>query len=893
VSHRAGFLDSALDMFIDRLGGPANVAEMTGRMGRLERGANGRVSYVQRGKGDAEVERINVSECKRFQAGEKLVAIISDAASTGISLHADARSGNTRRRMHFTVELPWSADKAVQQLGRSHRSNAATAPIYKLVVTELGGERRFASAVARRLESLGALTKGDRRAAAGQDLQEFNLQTVYGKDALKKVLEQIELSYAIVQSGALHSSALSSPSAQLKAAGVEPGDLCEIMGVRSVDDLFPALHDALNFIGMGSAGRKEKDLVDVKKFLGRLLGLPVAEQNTLYHYFFCVLQHAIAVAVREGKYSDQITDLFGADYNTVTLESTEEVYRDSVTGSNCSTYRIKVDRGINFERASAMLSQALERENLSGKDCGKDDEAQAEEAAPKYVVDDSDQAAGKDAVSAPREELRVEQDGDAAHSESRSKGSDVDGAENTCQDPVKETAKEALMGAVREAFKPRGHRCTSGFYRSRRDVPGRGRPGWILAVDQGDHTFRVVRPNSGVTQEGSRGLAGYDLNDKYLRCDSEEEVRRCWSRDFDESLTWDRGEREVRVDLICGSLVPLWNQIENVVMRIAASAGSAVTARDAGMKVVRIRVDGKTLVGLRSTDTLATSHCSVDAMPCLPALPAVSRRKRRSHCLLLPRVNEPAAECSERLNVCERSRLPAGVMHEVKRQLAEYALVQSGKIMKVVPPYIMPQTIAAMMAGSGTATVQVAVAGRGMVPSLLRLDRATLKLTMEVEHPDGPAAGWLGCIPVPMMSLAPISVQIPGSKSDESPTSSLEDVAPVNSKDLQRGMSKPKNIMSFFAAAPKTAASASSDTSAPFGIGGKRDRGGAQETRAGARPAASAGKQVAPASKKAKTGAGIAGLFAAQAVPSTGGRRAPAGENEAEVEEIAIDLTDD
>ena len=59
--------NSPLDELIDKLGGPGNVAEMTGRKGRVVRvtGKEDQVHYEQRDNGGCELDSVNNTEVRR------------------------------------------------------------------------------------------------------------------------------------------------------------------------------------------------------------------------------------------------------------------------------------------------------------------------------------------------------------------------------------------------------------------------------------------------------------------------------------------------------------------------------------------------------------------------------------------------------------------------------------------------------------------------------------------------------------------------------------------------------------------------------------------------------------------------------------------------------------
>uniref|UniRef100_A0A7N8YGC8 Protein strawberry notch homolog 1 n=1 Tax=Mastacembelus armatus TaxID=205130 RepID=A0A7N8YGC8_9TELE len=255
---------NTLDELIDELGGPENVAEMTGRKGRVVSNDDGSITYESRSELDVPVEILNLTEKQRFMDGQKNIAIISEAASSGISLQADRRVKNQRRRVHMTLELPWSADRAIQQFGRTHRSNQVTAPEYVFLISELAGEQRFASIVAKRLESLGALTHGDRRATETRDLSRFNFDNK-----------------------------------------VRPS---------TVWDFFKGMtHIVFKTRDRSGALSLDKDYNNIGKFLNRILGMEVQQQNALFQYFSDTLAAVIQEAKKNGRYDMGILDLGSGD----------------------------------------------------------------------------------------------------------------------------------------------------------------------------------------------------------------------------------------------------------------------------------------------------------------------------------------------------------------------------------------------------------------------------------------------------------------------------------------------------------------------------------------------------------------------------------------------------
>eukprot|EP01038_Epipyxis_sp_PR26KG_P006885 gene6885-9433_t len=386
-----------LDILIDQLGGVSKVAEMTGRKARLLRNNKGKLEYVPRNINGVALDQQNILERELFMSRKKRIAIISEAASSGVSLHADKRVLNQDRRVHITLELPWSADRAIQQLGRSHRSNQSSGPEYCLLISPQGGERRFAAAVAKRLQSLGALTQGDRGATVGaqnMSLTEFNFENSYGYSAITNLLNSLrrtgkfdiiidekeaeDISETMYQDDVQkwnrrreirRESLKIAAEKQLKEIKQEYNnpnavDLLENDNEHNVLRIEP---DKISF-EMGAKYWLEKvsflhnsDAMvhTVPRFLNRLLGIPSYWQRRIFDHFCKIMESIIMQAKRDQLYDQGIFEIKGTSVQVV-QGYPQQVWKSPTGDEAVQLYEFEVDRGISFDEAVAEINESKE-----------------------------------------------------------------------------------------------------------------------------------------------------------------------------------------------------------------------------------------------------------------------------------------------------------------------------------------------------------------------------------------------------------------------------------------------------------------------------------------------------------------------------------------------------
>ncbi|WFU74208.1 strawberry notch-like NTP hydrolase domain-containing protein [Bradyrhizobium sp. CB2312] len=254
----------ALDQIVQRFGTDL-VAEVTGRSRRVAR--KGHRLVVENRANSA-----NLAETSAFMDDVKRILVFSDAGGTGRSYHAELSARNRRLRVHYLLEPGWKADAAIQGLGRTNRTNQAQPPLFRPIATDVKAEKRFLRTIARRLDTLGAITRGQRQ-TGGQGLfrPEDNLESQYGRDALRQL-------YTLLARG--------------KVEGCSLGRFEDATGLKLTD-----------------ANGLRDDLPPITTFLNRLLALTIDLQNVLFTAFEQLLTARIEGAVAAGTYDTGLETL--------------------------------------------------------------------------------------------------------------------------------------------------------------------------------------------------------------------------------------------------------------------------------------------------------------------------------------------------------------------------------------------------------------------------------------------------------------------------------------------------------------------------------------------------------------------------------------------------------
>ncbi len=337
----------ALDQIVQRFGTDM-VAEVTGRSRRIVRKA-GVGGTGERLAVENRAPSANLAETAAFMDDAKRILVFSEAGGTGRSYHAELAARNQRLRVHYLLEPGWKADAAIQGLGRTNRTNQAQPPLFRPIATDVKAEKRFLSTIARRLDTLGAITRGQRQ-TGGQGLfrPEDNLESPYARAALRQL-------YLLIVRGKIEGCSLE----RFESA----------TGLKLMDD-----------------GGIKDELPPITTFLNRLLALKIKLQGILFTAFEQLLDGKVQGAIASGVYDVGLETLTAESFN-VTERKT--IYTHPTTGAETLLLTItekRRNRPMSLEDALAYLADGAGKLLVNAKS-GR---AAVQISAPSLMLDDGE-----------------------------------------------------------------------------------------------------------------------------------------------------------------------------------------------------------------------------------------------------------------------------------------------------------------------------------------------------------------------------------------------------------------------------------------------------------------------------------------------------------------------
>ena len=227
-----------------------------------------------------------------FMDRAKRILVFSMAGGIGRSYHARSPAAPTPSAVSTTCWSPAGGPtrRSRAWAGPTGRTRPS-APLFRPVATDVKGERRFIATIARRLDSLGAITRGQRRFAdrhGGATTTALfrasdNLESLYAKSALRQF-------YIALWRGNIVAWSLA--------------DFEEATGLKLVYE-----------------GNLKEDLPPMPQFLNRLLALPIAEQNQLFGALETRIEANIEIAIEAGTFERGVETIVADSLSVASRET--------------------------------------------------------------------------------------------------------------------------------------------------------------------------------------------------------------------------------------------------------------------------------------------------------------------------------------------------------------------------------------------------------------------------------------------------------------------------------------------------------------------------------------------------------------------------------------------